>query len=189
MKPRYYAAITLALAALSPANGGEVAVAGKAKLRPTHDQLAKRKSTGHEITKGAAHFVPAEPGTVQRKQREATSLIDRSTILSFGGFWTIVPKDAVIHSPSNYRARLVTKPTGRLLPWQEFHARNRGWIHTQNVSLSEARGETPLTQETIDTYRRTGRLVVAVCHQGPISMKAAKEDAKTVSKPNPASKS
>ena len=183
MKPRYYAAITLALAALSPAIGGEVAVAGKAKPRPTHNQLTSRKSTGQEITKGAANFVPAEPGEIERKKREASSLIKRSTILSFGGFWTIVPKDAVLHVPANYRSRLATRPTGRLLTWQDFYTRNRGWIHTQNVTLSDARGDSELTKEAVDAYRRTGRLVVAVCHQGPISLKRPKTAAKAATAP------
>lgn len=171
MKPKYHAAMILAIAMPFSAQGGELAGAGKASLRPTHDQLAKHRAAGPEITKGAAHFTPVDPSEIQKRNPEARSLLERSAILSFGGFWTMVPKDAVIHIPANLRSRVVSRPKGRLLGWKEFLVRNRGWIHTQSVTLSDARGDTRLPEEIIDAYRRTGRVVVAVCHNGPISLK------------------
>ncbi|NNM28917.1 MAG: hypothetical protein HKO57_05305, partial [Akkermansiaceae bacterium] len=106
MIPRSYTAITLALAALSLGIGGEVAVAGPAKLRPTHDQLSKRRATGPEVTKGASNYVPADAADIKSKRPEPPSLIKRSTILSYGGFWTIVPKNAILHTPANFRSRI-----------------------------------------------------------------------------------
>ena len=184
MKPRYYAAITLALAALSPAFGGEVAVATALSAPPTHEDLAKRKAQGKKTMQGVTNFAPAEPRAVKRKEKEAAGLISRSTILSFGGFWTIVPKHAVLHVPANYQSRISERPSGRLLSWHDFYRRNRGWIYTQNVKISDARGDTTLPPKTLEAYERTGRLVVAVCHQGPISVKRRKADPEAPSASN-----
>jgi hypothetical protein len=70
---------------------------------------------------------------------------------------------------------VVTRPSGKLLTWREFSARNRGWLHLQNVTLAHARGETPLAPEVFESHRTIGRVVVAVCEGGPISMPARQE--------------
>jgi hypothetical protein len=86
----------------------------------------------------------------------------------------MVPKGSILHVPPAYKNRLSDKPTGQLLPWKEFYQRNRGWIFTQTVDMANARGESTLPQNVLKNHQQLGRVVVAVLHQGPISVKAPK---------------
>ncbi len=98
------------------------------------------------------------------------SLLERSVILSYGGYWTFVPKEAILAVPPTFSKRIANAPTGTLIPWPQFYARNRGWIHPQRVTLTEARGEAPLAEAVVELHRSLGRVVVAVLHGGPISV-------------------
>ena len=48
---------------------------------------------------------PVDPESIIKKEKrsEPGSLVGRSTILAYGGFWTIVPKGAVLHAAPAYR--------------------------------------------------------------------------------------
>ncbi|NNM28063.1 MAG: hypothetical protein HKO57_00955, partial [Akkermansiaceae bacterium] len=140
------------------------------KLRPTHaDLAAKREKTAGNAYKNAG-LEPIAPGTVKRRENtKEKSLLLRSTVLSSGTNWTIVPKGAVVHVPPGYKARVGGMRTGKLLDWATFHQRNRGWLYPIDVSIDQARGETAIPEETVDAYQRLGRVVVATCRGGPIS--------------------
>jgi hypothetical protein len=72
--------------------------------------------------------------------------------------------------PARYKAQLNGKRVGKLVPWQTFYAQNRGWIHVHSVSMSQARGEKELDPKQVEVYQGLGRVVVSVCHGGPISV-------------------
>ena len=169
-------------AAMLPAGEIEMVKPGDPKLRPTHESLMARRAK--EVKKANAArpkrkdgAKTAKTGEVKPKPRKKMgTLIERSAILCSGDNWTLVPKEAVLVIPSAYQARVNGKRSGKLISWQQFFARNRGWIHTHSVSIAQARGEVAIPPEQVDTYKRLGRVVVAVCHNGPISVKPHKVD-------------
>jgi hypothetical protein len=171
-------ALLVSGAAMLPAEGPEMTKPGETKFRPTHEALMKRRAEAAKKASTSKDGVKTvRPGDIKYVPRKKMgTLIDRSAILCSGGNWTIVPKEAVIHIPPAYQARVNGKRSGKLVPWQDFFAKNRGWIHTHSVSIAQARGDSPMVPEQVDTYKRLGRVVVAVCHNGPISVKPPKVD-------------
>lgn len=116
--------------------------------------------------------------------RSRTGIVERSTIISGAGGWTIVPKASVLHVPAGYQKRINGARKGKLLSWKDFHAKNRSWIRLYPVSITQATGETPLTEEAIASLKRTGVLAVATCKGGPISVKLTTEPKKGEEKAN-----
>lgn len=116
---------------------------------------------------------PVEDGnkTVVRPQQE--SIMDRSDLLSDGIHWTLVPKGAVLHIPASHASRVGTRPVGTLLNWHEFLSVNRSWLFTEEVTMDQAAGKTPLLPGRADAWQKLGKVVVAVHLTGPITVKPA----------------
>ena len=174
------AMIFLALLGPAPLMGDELAPV--LRLRPTHEELAARRAAEAGRDKPSAGLVElVEEGSVEKPRKpKVASLVSRSTVISFGDHWTIVPKGAVLHVPEALKSRVGTRPNGRLLTWADFFARNRGWMIGQPVEIGHARGEKELPEEVVTHFRKGSRVVVATCHNGPISMK---QPTKLVSQP------
>ncbi|MEC9054718.1 MAG: hypothetical protein VX633_05400, partial [Verrucomicrobiota bacterium] len=102
------------------------------------------------------------------KARE--SLVARSTIVSGASNWTIVPRGAVLVTPSRFKGRVDGQRAGKLVTWRDFYAKNGSWIRLLPVTLAQATGQDPLKEEYLDALKRSGLLVVAVCQGGPISV-------------------
>ena len=150
--------------------------------RPSHEELLSRQTKQQEVMKKRdADRVNGE--LKQRKKVERADIISRSTILSSGRHWTIVPKGAVLHIPSFLGSRVNGEKTGRFVSWKDFYSANRGWIHLQSVKMRQARGKEAMPEGATDAYPKIGRVVVAVCHGGPISVREfegeKKEEEKT----------
>lgn len=146
------------------------------RMRPTHEALMARQDKSREALQDKQLEVKvAKP--VVKKEREgpdSSSLIKRSAILSSGRNWTIVPKGAVLHVPDQYQARVNGARAGKLIPWKAFYTQNRGWIHVHSVSMNQARGEEKIDPKQVEAYKSVSRVVVSVCHGGPISVIAPK---------------
>lgn len=166
-------AASVSLAAPEPGAGGQ------AKLRPSHELLKQRQEQEAQKLAEKRHGMglpPLEEREIKYDDRKKLgNLMDRSSVLCLGGFWTLVPKRAVIHIPATYKPRVDGARSGKLIPWPQFYARNRGWLQTHSVSISEARGDAEMDPKKVDVYKRSGRVVVAVCHNGPISVLPLKE--------------
>lgn len=154
----------LASTSLAQANPGTTVI----KPRPDSATIAALRASGPSVN--GTKLEGRQPAAERKSQ--AASFLKSSTLLAFNGNWTLVPKHAVIHIPESLQSRIVTQPSGKLLSWREFLTLNRGWIHLQNVTLSDARGETAVSPAALKASRATGRVVVAVCEGGPISMPA-----------------
>ena len=141
------------------------------KLRPTHEQLTKEQGAARQSSHTAVRILQVEPGSVVQKRSDQTSLVSRSTVINFGDYWTLVPKGAVLHVPAALKGRLGGEPKGRLLSWSDFYNRNRGWLRQQPVTVSHARGDEVLPEESLKHISTLSQIVVATCHNGPISMK------------------
>lgn len=146
------------------------------KLRPTHESLQARQDKSREsLAERQVEIKIAEPvATEKREGPDPSSLIKRSAVLSSGRDWTIVPKGAVLHVPEHYQARVNGKRVGKLIPWKTFYTQNRGWIHVHSVSMSQARGEEKIDPKQVEAYKSVSRVVISVCHGGPISVIAPK---------------
>jgi len=149
----------------------------QARLRTTHASLMERRAAA--LKKASANknggVKTVKPGEIKyEKRKELGNLLDRSSILCSGGYWTLVPKEAVLHVPAVYRSRVDGPRNGKLVPWSQFYPKNRGWLQTHSVSISQARGEAKMEPKAVDVYKTSGRVVVAVCQSGPISVKPLK---------------
>ncbi|NNC89765.1 MAG: hypothetical protein HKN82_15015 [Akkermansiaceae bacterium] len=158
---------------LSVAIGGEAGAEEEVRVPPTNRDLQFSKLTEKKAQKHRPAVTQLDPGKIRSLERDRRGLVERSTILSAGGLWTIVPKGAVIHTPNRLSSRVDTEPKGRLVSWHSFYARNYGWIRTHEVSMEQACGKEELPGKLADALRTGGKVVVAVRHKGPISMKTA----------------
>lgn len=149
----------LALAAAEPAT------APTPKKRASHADLVKKKK---ELEKKAAVVSPeAKKPSVKVAKK---SLIGSSTLLANNGQWTLVPRGSVIHIPERLKDKVVAAPTGRLVEWKSFLRRNHGWIHIHSVKMTQAQGREKISQDAIKAYKSMGKIVVAACAGGPISV-------------------
>lgn len=142
---------------------------GKASPRITGAALARKQAqTYPQGEERDIHAGEAPPARMAVGLDEG--LVARSTIISSGRYWTIVPRGAVLHVPKLYHNRVDSKRTGRLLPWRQFFAMNRSWITAQAVTMEEATGEQAISDKAKVSHHKVGRLVVAVLKGGPISV-------------------
>ncbi|MGL4398640.1 MAG: hypothetical protein ACRCXD_02120 [Luteolibacter sp.] len=111
--------------------------------------------------------------TVARPSEQ--SIIKQSSILHDGTNWTLVPRGAVIFVPNAQKARVDVKPVGNLLSWADFLAKNRSWITTAGVTFEQAAGNEPTLVERSTFWAKQDKVVVAIHHNGPISVRVAPE--------------
>lgn len=101
------------------------------------------------------------------------SIINDSTILHDGKHWTLVPKDAVVFLPDSMKSRVNIRPVGTLLPWADFLKKNQNWVATNEVTFDQAAGTDEIPTEQTSKWSKQGKIVVAVHHDGPISVRLA----------------
>jgi hypothetical protein len=144
----------------------------------TRAELVKRRAASQERkTK-----LVSEESPERSMHPSQSSILDRSTVISDGRHWTIVPKGAVMYLPGKYKNRLDSNQQGRYLDFPEFLGMNRGWIETRNVTLQQARGQVAVSDEVRDSFKKVERLVISVFRKGPISMRPHKDSSETASK-------
>lgn len=103
--------------------------------------------------------------------KKRPSLMERSTLLTSGNSWVMIPKTAVIYLPDRYSNKVVTKPKGSLMGWNAFLRKNSGWIHTHEVTVQQARGIEVIDQKIIQAYQGMGKVVIATYQKNPITVK------------------
>jgi len=172
------------------APGGEPGK-GKGKVlnvrpRMTHEQLASLQRPRDPKLKGKTVRLSdlqqrnlredSEASTKAAKSRE--SLVKRSTIVSGASSWTIVPRGSVLNTPSRFKTRVNGQRKGKLVSWRDFYAKNASWIRLLPVTLEQATGQNPLSEEYLESLKRAGLLVVAICQGGPISVRLPVEGEK-----------
>ena len=109
------------------------------------------------------------------KNPPKTSILDRSVVLGSGQNWTFVPKGAVMHLPEIHKNKVnLTEGRGRYLPFADFLAKNRGWVSTYDVTLEQARGNTPIGEEARKKLEKSDRVIISICKGGPISTRPSK---------------
>jgi hypothetical protein len=159
---------TILLAGLLPLQlvGEKVSGGGQATPPASLKELSGSRSPATDLYQKQASAYR----DLQRGKAKASGLQSRSTILSDGRYWTMVPKGAVLMVPSKLKGRVKTKSTGKFLAWQQFYLRNRGWVHCYPVQIRQARGEQVITKNALEGCRQTGRVTVAVLGKDPVSV-------------------
>lgn len=141
--------------------------------------LALRKAAQNDPMKKLKVTKGADPSVVN----QPPSLLSSSDIISFGGFATLVPKSAIIQTPTNYSDRLKLESGAKIVSWADFYALNRGWITTVEISREQAEGNQPLASEVRKQITKSRNLIVATYQGGPISLLSAKPASKPVTVP------
>ncbi len=109
------------------------------------------------------------------KSNQPVNLLEQSDIVCFGGLATLVPKRAILATPTKYKDCLTLRKGSKIVGWSEFFAVNRGWITTVEVSRVQAEGNKALPKETSDRIGKSMNLVVATFSGGPISVLPLKQ--------------
>ena len=134
----------------------------------THDAIVEAARKAREANPMPV-FKPvegADPTVATRPQ----GLLSRSDILCFQGRATLVPKRSLIHVPAEMKDRLGMKEGHQIGSWIEFLNANRAWIRTVPVTRVQAEGREPIAKETLDSFEKEKRLVIATYQDGPISV-------------------
>ena len=134
----------------------------------THDQIVEASQKAREAAPPSV-FKPAT-GADPSVANKLGDLISRSDIICFRGEATLVPKRAVLHVPKAMSDRIGMKEGARIGSWTEFLSANRAWIRTVQVSRIQAEGNDPMPEETIKSFEKEQRLVIATYQEGPISV-------------------
>lgn len=144
----------------------------------THDSLLpsfRKAQNDSPVSK----FTPSE-GEDSTTKDQPGNLIERSDVLSFNGDTTLIPKLAIIQTPASYKERVNNHtPGNRIVSWGAFHAVNRGWITTVEVSREQAEGKEPIPPGIVDSYTKSRNLVIATYQGAAISVLPQKEETTT----------
>ncbi|MBJ07149.1 MAG: hypothetical protein CMO40_08570 [Verrucomicrobiaceae bacterium] len=176
-----------------PAGGNATSKHIEVRSLPTHEQILElQRPRNPELRDKTVRLADlqrpqlkksAEQSAEAAKRRE--SLVKRSTIVSGVAGWTIVPRGSVLSTPTRFTKRINGTRNGKLVSWRDFYAKNSSWIRLLPVTIEQATGQNPLTEQYMDSLKNTGLLVVAVCEGGPISVRLPVdgEEAPRLSKP------
>lgn len=115
---------------------------------------------------------PAVDASAHEVSWAAGSLVERSDILNHRGLATLLPKGALLHLPESLSARNGLGDGGSaVVNWPDFFRRNSQWIHPLKVRLGQALGDEPIDQALIARIAKTGKVVVAIYFDQPISVR------------------
>jgi hypothetical protein len=142
----------------------------------TNEQLTE-KYRKVSLENPMKHLPPAQ-GADPSVENRVGNLLENSDILSFNGLTTLVPKSALVLVPEKFKATVNNHQAGsKIVSWLDFYSVNRGWISTVEVTFAQARGEEPVSPETLATLGESGNMIVAVLKGGPISVLPPKKEA------------
>lgn len=168
------------LAAMGAVSGWAQTSSAPTKRNPTNEELLLRYQKASQV-EPARKVVPAKAVEAPAPTPKRT-ILGSSDVLCFNGLVTLVPKGSIIQIPKNLADRLKYQPGAKLLPWPDFYALNRGWITTVEVSMAQAEGESPLTEDTQKKMVKSGNLMIATYQGGLISVLPLKTPVETSTK-------
>lgn len=179
------ALVSLFTAATAAATQAQNAGAPAMRDAVTHEQIVVKYRQAMQADPMSKQ-VPAK-GPDPTTARPPSSLLADSDVICFNGAVTLVPKRAILQIPKNLADRFKYQPGSKLLSWSEFYALNRGWITTVEVSRAQAEGNSPIADETKKLLSKSGNLIVATYHAGPISVLPPKVPAEPTTEKTPKS--
>jgi len=184
MNPKSHSTIRLATALLLAAASFEAALeaAPGDRKNSTVRDVARHDDLSNKLRMAQQKDPLVELGPAAGKVEEDPSVknapsdfIENSTVISYRGFLTFVPKQALLHVPEKHEPRLEIEKGAKVQTFQQFLARNRGWIRTIEVSREQALGHKPFPEATVEAIKNSSSIVVATYQKGPISVLPPKE--------------
>ena len=160
---------TLALALASASSApGPTKISTKMRDVITHRELMAQQAASKEPPPLSA-FEKAE-GEDPAKGSRPQDILKSSDFLSYSGMATLIPKHALVYVPDLLKTRATIKDGLKIVTWPDFHAKNRSWITTVEVTRQQAEGLEPLDEEKMESIRKTGDVIVATMKGSPISV-------------------
>ncbi len=172
MKPTISLLLLASLFQVAPVKGGP-AEGGRVQMRDavTNAEMAQShrnasmkdplKDLGEPI--GKTDVDPA-------KDQHSRDFIKESTVLSFRGALTLVPKRSVLFVPDALMSRVGVQANAKVQTWGDFRNANRGWIRCLEVSREQALGAEPLPEAVTEAITTSTSIVIATFKDGPISV-------------------
>jgi hypothetical protein len=156
------------LGGLAPLAWSQPSPMGEMRDASTHEQLVMtyRKAAQQDPMRKMQPAKGVDPSVVNQPK----DILSSSDIICYNGMATLVPKRAILNLPVAMQARLKFQPGSKLINWTDFHALNRGWISTMEVSRPQAEGNEAFKEEISTRISKSGNLVVATYKGGPISV-------------------
>lgn len=139
----------------------------------THEQLSRKLQAAEQ--KDPMKKLTAANGEDPSKVNQPVNLLEQSDIICFRGLATLVPKRAILATPTQHKDCLTMQPGAKIVGWSDFFTANRGWITTVEVSRVQAEGNLAIAEETQERIGKSRNLVVATFMGGPISVLPLKE--------------
>lgn len=110
-------------------------------------------------------------GAPRQRTVKDKNIYRTSDVLVSRGYHTVLPKRCVIFIPPNLKDKMVeTKPGGQFIMWDKFLRKNYGWLQKMEVSYQEALGNEPVSEAKMLRVKQTGKVVIAVYKNRPVSM-------------------
>lgn len=123
-----------------------------------------------------------QEGSGDKKHPSQNSILVGSDILRSGGYWTFVPKGALLIVPEAYKTRVNNGQGGDFITFTKFAVKNRGWLTTHEVTLEQARGNAKIDGKVREVLQGSGRVVISTLRGGAITVRPPKSDADLASK-------
>ena len=133
-------------------------------LVPSKDLAGDEELAARRAASGATG-VKAVP-----KKARGFTLESLSQFVNQGDLSAILPKGSVIHCPDALAIHLVAKPTGTLMAWPDFLVTHRAWITTHEVTPAQIKGDVPLSEAELSSFRQGGKMVVATLRGNPVTV-------------------
>lgn len=158
--------------------GMDISSAQSGKRLSREELIAKRDAARGHNSRFELKEAEGETQAKAKAHPTQNNILDRSVLLSSELNWTFVPKGAVFFVPDVHQKRVYLtqdKRKGKYLPFEKFHAKNQGWLSTYSVTLEQARGKVPISENAQLAMEKSGRVVVSVCKGGPITVRPYKK--------------
>lgn len=111
-------------------------------------------------------------------EKQKRSMLDGMTILGSAGQWTMVPSNAFLAKTAMLPQFVLEKPDGKYVQWAEFNQRNRGWLKSHEVTVETIKGEDPISEEQLEAFEKSRKVVVATYNNSPIGVLPPKPKSK-----------
>lgn len=111
-------------------------------------------------------------------KKQERSMFDGMTILGSTGQWTIVPANAFLARSAVLSRYVLEEAAGTYVQWAEFSRRNRGWLKSHEVTIETIKGEEPITDEQLESFLKSRKVVVATYKSSPVSVLPARPKTK-----------
>jgi len=137
---------------------------GETLIRMTDEMLAAK---GKALTQAQNSQTSKVTKTIAASS--AQDPLKHSSILASNGSWTFVPKGSILNVPARFSKKVVSKPSGKFIPFPQFMRTNYGWMQTREVSKDELLGNLEEPEVFYESIRNSNFVLIATNSKSPVS--------------------